>query len=165
MTLNYGSPGGIITLWADFLLDNVSESGALSNWLETTDNASQNITNKHGGWWRHTIATGETDDLLFAGEVAWEVDEGFPLIFQTRLVSSDVSKSAIFVGFHEANTVGSSVLPIHNENASQTVTSGADTIGFFLDCYHDESWTAVASTAGRVSPLYRSHIVLIVPSR
>ena len=148
MTLNYGNPGAFVTLWEDFLLDNVSESGALSNWLETSANSgTEDILNKHGGWWRQTISTGETDDTLLAAELAWEADEGFPIEMEVRLVTSDSSKSAIFVGLTDANTEAAGILPYDNENASVT-SPATDVLGFLLEGEQDETWNAVGVQNG-----------------
>jgi len=137
MTLNYGNPMAMVTLWEDFTRDNVTDL------VETAANSgSQDMISKHGGWWRQTVSTGETDDVLLSAELAWEADEGFPVVFETRLVSSDVSTSAIGVYMTDANTETNAVLPYENEDG--TVASLAtDLAGFLLEGEQDETWNAV----------------------
>lgn len=135
----YGYPGAIVTLWQDFLTDNVT------NWVETTGAGGQNIADIHGGWWRHTI-TGEDRDMTIAAEVVWEVDEGSPLVFETRIQMSATTGVGIFAGFGEANTYSSGILPINDESGSLTTTA-VDAFGFLLDessdGTQDTTWQAV----------------------
>ena len=143
MTQNYGNPVAWVTLWDDFLLDNVSESGAVSNWLETAANSgTEDIVNKHSGWWRQTVSTGQTDDVLIAGELSWEVDEGLSVKFETRVVTSDADKSAIGVYMTDANTESNAVLPYENEDGVVAILAD-DLTGFLLEGEDDETWNAV----------------------
>ena len=129
----YGVPGAYVTLFEDFLLDNVSETGALSNWLETAGgSAVQDILNAHGGWWRQSCAGDDGDDLLLAGEVVWEVDEGQPLVFETRVKADVITGIGIFAGMSDANTEGSGVLPIDDEGGT-LASEATDAFGFMLD--------------------------------
>jgi len=137
MTLNYGNPVAMVTLWEDFTRDNVTDL------VDTAANSgTQDMISKHGGWWRHTVSTGETDDVLLSAELAWEADEGFPVVFETRLVTSDSSTSALGVYMTDANTEANAVLPYENEDG--TVASLAtDLSGFLLEGQQDETWNAV----------------------
>ena len=138
MTQQYGAPNTFVTFWEDFLRDNVS-----TNFLQETNanSGSQDIsTSKHGGWWTQTVSTGETDDVIAATEISWEIDEGFPLVMETRLQSSDVSASGIFVGMTDARTEGSAVLPYEEEDGTAAVLA-ADLIGFLLE--ENTVWDAV----------------------
>lgn len=129
----YGFPGAFVTLWEDFLLDNVSETGALSNWLETSaGGGSQDIANVHGGVWRMTIGGDDGDDVLLAGEVVWEVDEGQPLEFETRVKMNAITGIGIYAGMSDANTEASGVNPIADEGGTLT-TNATDAVGFMLD--------------------------------
>lgn len=143
----YGFPGAFVTLWEDFLLDNVSETGALSNWLETAaGGASQDIANVHGGVWRQTIGGDDGDDCLLAGEVVWEVDEGQPLVYETRIKMSAITGIGIYTGMSDANTEASGVNPIEDEGGT-LATAATDAFGFMLDessaGTQDTTWQAV----------------------
>lgn len=127
-------PRGIVTLFEDFLTDNVT------NFNENTSGGSQDITNKHGGWWRLTTSTGEGDYASIAGEVAWEVDEGHPLIMEVRLKIDDVSVASCFVGMSDAVDDG---VVIEDEDGTLESTA-TDAFGFLLEGEQDETWQAVA---------------------
>jgi hypothetical protein len=140
-------PSGFVTLWEDFLLDNVSQSGALSNWLETVGSgtpATADITNRHGGWWRFTLGTNDADDIMLAGEVSWEVDEGSPLIYETRCRTSVAASTHIFAGMSDANTESSAIGVIHDEDGT-LVTTADDAFGFMLEGERQIKWQAVST--------------------
>ena len=140
MTLNHGNPVAMVTFWEDFLRDNVTDL------FETAANSgSQDMISKHGGWWSHTVSTGDTDDVMLGAELAWEADEGFPLTFETRLLTSDTSKSAIGIYMTDANTYSNAVLPIENEDGTQALTGATDSTGFLLEGEQDETWSAVGA--------------------
>lgn len=137
MTLNYGNPNAFVTLWEDFTRDNVTDL------VETAANSgTQDMISKHGGWWRHTVSTGETDDVLLSAELAWEADEGISLVFETRLVTSDTSASAVGVYMTDANTESAAVLPYENEDGV-VASLATDLAGFLLEGQQDETWNAV----------------------
>lgn len=131
-------PRGMLELWEDFLTDNVT------NLVETAvDSGVQDILDKHGGWWRQTLPAGEADALSIAGERAWEVDEGHPLIFETRLVVSAVTDFCVCVGF--GDDVDSDSLAILFEDEAGTLASNAaDGFAFMVEGDQDATWQAVA---------------------
>ena len=148
MTLNYGSPGAFITLWEDFLLDNVSETGALSNWLETaTSSGAGTIRDLHGGWWRMTVGANDDDAFTLGAELVWEVDEGFPLVWETRVQVTDVSDNSSFLGMGDANN---DTQPFENQSGTQE-TDMTDGFGFLIEGAEDETWDAVGVQNGTLN--------------
>jgi hypothetical protein len=131
-------PRGTVELFEDFLVDNGSASSGLTE--TTAGSGSMDITNKHGGWWRFTTSTGDTDDASISGECAWEVDEGHPLILEARLKCDDVDDICIFVGFGDA--VNDTVV-VNNEDATVSATA-TDCVGFLLEGEQDLTWQSVA---------------------
>lgn len=129
-------PRGILELWEDFLTDNVTDLNET-----VADAGAQDITNKHGGWWRQTTID-ETDAVMLAGERAWEVDEGHPLIFETRLVTDDSSVSSISVGFGDDPNQTAAIL--FEDEAGTLASECADGFAFMLEGPQDETWQAVA---------------------
>ena len=140
MSENYGYPGAFVTLWEDFVTDNVTD------WVETVSSATMNIADRHGGWWRMPAGGNDTDDMDMAAEVVWEVDEGQALLFETRVEASAITGIGIFAGMCEANTYGSGVNPIEDE-AGALATAAVDAVGFILDessaGTQDTTWQAV----------------------
>lgn len=131
-------PRGMLELWEDFLTDNVT------NLVETAvDSGTQDILDKHGGWWRQTLPAGEADALSIAGERAWEVDEGHPLIFETRLVVSAVTDFCVCVGFGDDVDSDSLAILIQDEAGSLT-SNAADGFAFMVEGDQDATWQAVA---------------------
>ncbi len=105
--------------------------------------ATQDILDRHGGWWRMTCAGDDADAVLLAGERIFEVDEGEPIIFETRVRISDVSVACVFVGF--TDDVSESVaIPYENEGGGVNAVA-ADSIGFSLEGEEDETWQAVGA--------------------
>lgn len=136
-----GYPSGQVTLWEDFLVDNVTK------FTETVgSSAVQDVISEHGGWWRQTLDGGDADDLLIVGELAWEVDEGQPLTFETRHKSSVITSQGLWAGMTDATTEGSGINPIHDEGGT-LVTTASDAVGFLLDestaGTQDTTWQAV----------------------
>ncbi len=121
----YDCPREKVELWEDFTRDNVTNL----NENATGSADDQDITARHGGWWR--MDSGGTDDesLSLCGELAWEVDEGHPLIFETRLVTSDSDVSCIFVGMTDAVD---DVIIIADEGGSLN-TVATDAFGLLLE--------------------------------
>lgn len=141
MPENYGYPGAFVTLWEDFVTDNVTDL------VETSDaGTTQAIADRHGGWWRLTHDGGDTDDFDLAAEVVWEVDEGGALVFEVRVEASAITGIGIFAGMAEANTYSSGVNPIEDE-AGTLATAAVDAFGFILDestgGTQDTTWQAV----------------------
>lgn len=137
----YGYPSAFVTMWEDFLTDNVT------NLRETVGSgAVQDIADVHGGWWRQTLDAGNADDLLIAGEVVWEADEGEALVFETRHQSDVITSQGLFCGMSEANTYASGQNPIDDESGSLTTTA-VDAFGFIndesTDGTQDTTWQAV----------------------
>lgn len=129
------SPRGFCELFEDFLKDNVTDL------TETVSGAALAPISKHGGWYRSTGSTGEGDHSVLAGELAWEVDEGHPLVFETRLLCNLVANSALFHGFTDA--IEDTGPPIKYEDAANGATA-ADAFGFMLEGEQDATWQAVA---------------------
>ena len=127
-------PRGFITLWEDFVKDNVTSLN------QGSTGGSQDITNKHGGWFGLTTASGEGDYAWISGEVAWEVDEGNPLVFESRIKIDDVSVCSAYVGMTDA--VNDNVI-IEYEDATLE-SDPNDAFGFMLEGEQDETWMAVA---------------------
>lgn len=143
--MSEGYPGTWLTLWEDFTKDNVT------NLRETVgSSATQDVITTHGGWWRQENDGGDADDCFLAAEVSWEVDEGFPLTFETRHQMSSISSGAagIFAGMSDANTESSGILPYDTEGGS-TTTTAADCFGFLADesgaGTFDATWSAVGT--------------------
>lgn len=131
-------PLGMCELWEDFLKDNVT------NLVETAvDSGTQDITDKHGGWWRQTLPAGELDALSIAGERAWEVDEGHPLIFETRLVVSAVTDFCVCVGFGD-DVDSDSLAILFEDEAGSLSSNAADGFAFMVEGDQDATWQAVA---------------------
>ncbi len=84
---------GEVVFDVDFEKDNVTD---LNETVQSS--ATQDILNRHGGWWRMVIAGDEADAVMLAGERVFEIDEGFPVIFEVRLRTSNSDVSAIWVG-------------------------------------------------------------------
>jgi hypothetical protein len=125
------SPFGFVTLWEDFTRDNVT------NLVETAaSSATQDVISRHGGWWRQVLAGDDADALCLAGENAWEVDEGAPLVFETRLQTSVAASTSIFVGMSDANS--DSVVIEDEDGTINTVAT--DAFGFLLEGEQDATW-------------------------
>lgn len=123
----YGIPSGSVTLWEDFLRDNVT------NLTETVGSAAvQDVISRHGGWWRQSMDGNDADDALTAAEVAWEVDEGQPLTFETRVQLDIVTGASVFQGMSDANTEGSGASPYAAESGTHAAVA-TDAFGFLLD--------------------------------
>lgn len=131
--MSVDSPQGEIRVWSDFTGDNDSVL------TETETTATQDITDKHGGWWRHTLSTGEAEIALIASERVYEADEGAPLIFEIRLQTSVVASAAIFAGFHDNNTESATII---GDEDGTMVTTATDAFGFMLE-EGDATWQAV----------------------
>jgi len=108
---------------------------------ETVSGASMAPVSGHGGLYRVTGSTGEGDYSVLAGQLAWEVDEGHPLIMEVRIRADLVANASIFVGFTDA--VADTGPPIEDEDGTLGATA-ADAFGFLLEGEQDETWQAVA---------------------
>ena len=128
-------PRGMMEIFEDFLGDN---SAGLTEVV--AGGTSQDATSKHGGWWVQTLAGDEGDACCIATEVAFEVDEGHPLIFETRLYVTDADKASVFAGFSDANS--DSVIIEDEDGALNTVAT--DAFGALLEGEQDLTWQAVA---------------------
>lgn len=122
----------------DFTHDNVTDLN------ETVVNTgAQDVRNKHGGWWRQVIGGNDADAVLIAGERVFEIDEGEPVIFETRLQVSDVSVASVWVGLTD-DPVESIAIPYENEDGVPN-TVADDSVGFLLEGEETVSWTAVGA--------------------
>ena len=141
MSEYYGYPSAFVTFWEDFTRDNVT------NLRETVgSSAAQDIADVHGGWWRQTLDGGDADDLLIAGEVVWEVDEGGTLVFETRHKSNVITAQGLWAGMSDANTESNGINPISGEDGTD-VSTATDAFGFINDesaaGTQDPTWQAV----------------------
>jgi len=126
-------PRGFVETWEDFEKDNVT------NFTETVaSSATQDVSSKHGGWWVQTLAGDDADALLLAGERCYEVDEGHPLIFETRLYVTDADKASVFVGFTDDNAESVAVVIEDEDGTLNTVAT--DAFGFMLEGEQDATW-------------------------
>lgn len=126
----YGYPGAMVTFWEDFLRDNVTNMVETAGGSATQD---ANITAPtHGGWWQQQMGGDDNDDLNLAGEVAWEVDEGSPVTFETRARPSSVSAQCAYAGMSDADTESSAVSAIDSDAGTLTATA-TDGVYFLLD--------------------------------
>lgn len=133
-----GTGLGDIVLFEDFS----SDSPTASRWIETVaSSATQDIHNRHGGWWRQVIAGDDADATLIAWELTWEIDEGFPIIMETRLRTSVAASSSIFVGFTDNNAESGAVVIEDEDGTLNTVAT--DAYGFLLEGEQDTTWQAV----------------------
>lgn len=132
-------PRGTLELFEDFLGDNAS------NLTENVaGSTTQDVDAIHGGWWKQILAGDGGDACSIAGEVAFEVDEGHPLIFETRLYTSDADMSSIYVGMSDEN---SDAVVIEDEDGELN-TVATDAFGFLLEGEQTtdpvQAWQAVA---------------------
>jgi len=128
------TPMGNVYIWDDFTKDNVTPS------VETVaSSATQDVISRHGGWWQQVMAGDDADAACLAGELAWEVDEGFPLIFETRSRVTVAASASVFVGMSDANT--DSVV-IEDEGGTLN-TVATDAYGFLLEGEQDVTWQAM----------------------
>ncbi|KKK78301.1 hypothetical protein LCGC14_2844960, partial [marine sediment metagenome] len=109
--------------------------------------ATQDILNRHGGWWRMVIAGDEADAVMLAGERVFEIDEGSPVIFEVRLRTSDSNVSAIWVGLTD-DPVESLAIPYTVEDGTGELVTATDQVGFLLEGETDETWQAVGAQNG-----------------
>lgn len=136
-------PRGKVEFFEDFLLDNGDGTSSYGGMTETiVDACTQDLTDKHGGWWRQTTSD-DTDAALLASERCWEVDEGHPLIFETRLVVDDASSAVIAVGFHD--NVAASGAILWEDEGGTLESAPTDGFGFMVEGGQDETWQAVAT--------------------
>ncbi|MFX1476173.1 MAG: hypothetical protein ACFFCO_11940 [Promethearchaeota archaeon] len=129
-------PRGMCEIFEDFLGDN-------SNVLTETvaDSATQDAVAKHGGWWRMTMDGGDADACMIATEVAFEPDEGHPVIFETRMYTTDADKTSFYAGFSDANTETEAIV-IEDEDGTLS-SIATDAFGFLLEGEQDVTWQAV----------------------
>ena len=118
--------GEVGPFWEDFVRDNVSDLNET-----VVSGASQDLTNKHGGWWRQVMGGNDSDAALLAGERMFEADEGFPLVFEVGVRSSVGLTTACFLGLTD-DPVESIAVIIENEDGVLNSVA-ADAVGFLLD--------------------------------
>ena len=104
------------------------------------DAGAQDYISKHGGWWRMTTSA-DTDACAIIGERAWEVDEGHPLIMETRLVVDDASSAVIAVGF--GDDPGETVAILFEDEDGTLESTPADGFAFMVEGAQDTTWQAV----------------------
>lgn len=133
---NIGTEFGRVEFFEDFLTDNVTDLN------EVVNGATENITDRHGGWWRQVLAGNGTDVAFLGAERAWETDEGpGQLIFEWRGYSTAVSVSSVFVGFSDDGEQSGAIV-IENEGGGLN-TVPVDAVGFLLEGPQDETWNAI----------------------
>lgn len=132
-----GTEFGKVEFFEDFLRDNVTDLDEV-----VVDSATEDITNRHGGWWRQVLA-GDGNDAVFLGaERAWETDEGpGNLVFEWRGYSTAASVSSVFVGLSDDGAQSGAIV-IENEAGSLN-TVATDAVGFLLEGPQDETWQAI----------------------
>lgn len=114
----------------------------ISDYVETVaSGATIDIQNRHGGWLVFTLAGDDLDAAMLGAEAVWEVDEGFPLIFEARIEISDVSVSSVFVGMSDANTETGGIVIEDEDGTLNTVPT--DAFGFLLEGEQDGTFQAV----------------------
>ncbi|KKL94662.1 hypothetical protein LCGC14_1862430 [marine sediment metagenome] len=129
-------PRGFVELFEDFTRDNVTSLN------QGSSGGSQDITDKHGGWFGLTTASGATDYAWISGELSWEVDEGHPLIFETRLAVSSTTDFNVSVGFTDDTAEANAI--IFTDEAGALVSECADGFAFMVEGDQDLTWQAVA---------------------
>lgn len=132
---------GYVELWEDFTRDNVE------NLVETVaSTGTQDIRNKHGGWWRQYMTATDTDAAMIAGELAFEADSGSPLVFETRLLVTDVDVASVFVGMSDANSETEAL--VFEDEGGDLNSIATDAFGFMLEGEQTtvpvQAWQAVA---------------------
>ncbi len=130
-----GTGFGMIEFWEDFVRDNVTDLNET-----VADAATQDLLNKHGGWWRMVLAGDDADAVLLAGERMFEVDEGHPLIFEAGVRSSTGNTTTAFLGFTD-NPVESGAVIIEYENGAIN-SFATDAVGFLIEGEADLTWQA-----------------------
>jgi len=129
-------PRGMCELFEDFVKGDVIKLNEV-----VVDAGAQDFTSKHGGWWRQTTSA-DTDAAAIIGERNWEVDEGHPLILETRIVVDDASSAVIAVGFGDDQ--GESVAILFEDEDGTLESTPADGFAFMVEGATDETWQAVA---------------------
>ena len=116
----------MVEFWEDFTRNNVTDLN------ETVVNTgAQDLTNKHGGWWRQVIGGNDADAVLLAGERMFEADEGFEINFEVAVRSSVGLTTACFLGLTD-DPVESIAVIIENEDGTLNSVA-SDAVGFLLD--------------------------------
>lgn len=138
------TPLGRFTWMDDFLDDNGfvnATDASAARWYESATTATQDLRAGHGGWWRMTVGTSQTDACsLISMEAMAEVDEGETVVLEGRIRTSDADKSSIFFGFTDARD---DEVIIENEDSTiNTVATNA--FGFLLEGEQDgAAWTVM----------------------
>ena len=136
MTSPIGTGFGDLVFWEDFLRDNVTDLNET-----VVSGATQDVTNKHGGWWRQVMAGDDADAALIAGERMFEADEGFPLIFEAGVRSSTGNTTAAFLGLTD-DPVETVAVVLEDEDGTLN-TVATDAVGFMLEGEQDLTWQAM----------------------
>ncbi len=129
--------GEVGPVWEDFVKD-------VTGFNETqVSGATQDVTNKHGGWWRQVMAGDNADAALFAAERMFEADEGFEINFEVGVRSSTGNTTAAFFGLTDDPVESVAVIL---ENEAGTVNNvAADSVGFLIEGPQDLTWQAAGS--------------------
>ena len=126
--------GEVGPVWEDFVKDP-------TGYNETeVSGATQDVTNKHGGWWRQVMGGDNADAALFAAERMFEVDEGFEVNFEVGVRSSTGNTTAAFFGLTD-DPVESLAVIIENEGGNLNSVA-ADAVGFLIEGPTDLTWQA-----------------------
>lgn len=107
-------PQDVIVFFDDFLGGDVSATAELSTWLETKIGAATGVAifdatsaeqERCGGWVSLTPEGTDNDcvNLTVNGE-HFQLDQGYPIYFETRVYDPDISDTEWWVGLTESDT-------------------------------------------------------------
>ena len=103
------------------------------------------ISEVQGGSCLITTGTGDDDSCMIASAIIFSDTKNAEVEF--RITISDVSQTALFVGFSDAKSESNNSIAIHYPADSLT-TVATDAAGFVIDADHATSSIMCASTAG-----------------
>ncbi len=122
-----GTGKGEVEFFEDFERNNVTDLNEV-----VVDSATQDITPRHGGWWRQVLAGDNADAVFLGAERAWETDEGpGDLVFEWRGYSTDADVSSVFVGLSDDQAQSGAVVIEDEDGTLNTVAT--DAVGFLLE--------------------------------
>ena len=105
------------------------------------------ISEVQGGSALITTGTGDDDSCMLASAIIYSGDKN--AVVEFRITITDVSGTAVFVGFSDAKSESNNAIALHY--ASDVFTSDADdAAGFVIDADHTSSLIMCASSAATV---------------